>query len=312
MKKGLDIKMKNIPCKDGFIYSSMYRHRIKLLCYLLTVVVVFVMYFMAFKPYVLNVLCGSVPLDEQRFFKEAEMISIPSDASLGRNDAVTIRNYSLKSTSYWQDETYEFDVKLSDVYKTPITYTTRNTSDNFSEEASDEILSAVLYSAKINGVHTLVLAYPHQELADGITVTGIFTGFPLVVTADLAGCGEFAGQECYKYMLDIRGIEMESERFDIMVCAILLLLALYMTVKLVIYFVNPYLTPTYRGLDKYGDIGTVAEDVEAQLKEAGITKISKRNPAITEDWIVSEDSFKLKITKNHAKPQDSSRYGSKL
>ena len=54
------------------------------------------------------------------------------------------------------------------------------------------------------------------------------------------------------------------------------------------------------------------QDIEAQLKVKGISKIKGRTPYLTDDWIVSEDSFKLKILRNHAKPQDNSRYGSKF
>ena len=105
---------------------------------------------------------------------------------------------------------------------------------------------------------------------------------------------------------------MENEGFDLVVCIILLAIILFLSVKIVIQYINPLSTPTYRNLEKYGDLKSICEDVEAQLKEAGITRVKKKRSAITPDWIVSEEPFKLKVAKNHAKPQDSSRYGSKL
>lgn len=303
--------MKNIPCKDGFIYSSMKKHYIKLLCYIVFLFLVLVTYYFGFKPYISNVFFGSVPLDETRFSDDAQMINISSGIETNRNDNLIIKNYSLKTTSYWQDDKYEFDVVLSDVKKTGITYTTRNTSDTF-EEGSDEYLSAILYSAEINGIHTLILAYPHQEITNGSTVTGIFTEFPLVVKADLSSYGTYEDKECFMYMLDTRGVEMESESFDVLFVLVLGLIVLYLLIKFIIYSINPYFTPTYRALDKYGDINSVVEDIEAQLKEAGVTRIKGRKSIYTKDWIVSEDTFKLKVAKNHAKPQDNSRYGSKF
>ena len=105
---------------------------------------------------------------------------------------------------------------------------------------------------------------------------------------------------------------MENEGFDIIVCIILLCIFIFLTVKVIIQFVKPLSTPTYRCLSKFGDIKTISDDVEDQLKKEGITSVKKKQPAVTTDWILTEEPFKLKIAKNHAKPQDSSRYGSRL
>ncbi len=304
--------MKSVPHKDGVIYKGMHSHRLKKIRSIIILFIVLVLYFVSCKPYITNVLFGSVPLDMQRFKSEAELVSLKDDTAQDKKVPLAINSKVIKNNSYWQDGKYEFDISLSDVEKTPITYTTKNTDASFSEGSSEEVKSAVLYTAKINGVDTLVLAYPHDELKDGSKVTGIFAELPPVVKKDLCTIGNYAQSEVYKYMLDTRGIRMESEDFDITVFTALLLAILFLIVQLSLYFINPYLTPTYRGLEKYGEITSVIEDVEAQLKEKDITKVTKKQPAYTEDWIVSEDVFKLKVAKNHAKPQDSSRYGSKL
>lgn len=296
--------------KSGFVYHSMNYHRKKSLCTLLFIVLVFSLYFSAFGPYITNVLTGSVSLDSEKFADDAAFVMSSDGAMSQENVSPVIRNYSLKTMSYWQGDKYEFDVKLGEAQKTPVRYTTKNTDDSFVDGESKEYESAILYRADINGVITYILAYPHQELAAGSTVTGIFTEIPPIISNDIATLGETSFY-C-KYMLDTRGIEMESERFDVMISAVLLALIIYLFVRLVVFYVNPYLTPTYRSLDKYGDVDSVIVDIEAELAEAGVKKISKKNPVYTTNWILSEDSFKLKILRNHAKPQDNSRYGSKL
>ena len=87
---------------------------------------------------------------------------------------------------------------------------------------------------------------------------------------------------------------------------------MFLVFKVVIQYINPLSTPTYRNLEKYGDIKTISDDVEDQLAKLGVTNIKKKKPVVTDDWIISEEPFKLKIAKNHAKPQDNSRYGSKF
>lgn len=304
--------MKSVPVKDGLIYKGMNHHRHLKIRSIFILIVILALYFVSCKPYITNVLCGSVPLDTVRFEADAQTVVL-SDGNIGSDKVNPVINSKvIRNNSYWQDDKYEFDITLENVDKTPITYTTRNTDSTFTEGTSDEVTSAVLYTADIGGVRTLVLSYPHDELKDGSVVTGTFADIPPVVKKDICAIGNYAGSEVYEFMLDTRGIRMESEDFDILVFMVLMLAILFLIVQLCLYYINPYLTPTYRGLEKYGEITSVIEDIEAQLSEKGITKITQKKPAYTEDWIVSEDVFKLKVSKNHAKPQDSSRYGSKL
>ena len=300
--------MKNILCKDGIVYKSMNRHRIKLLIRIAVILVIFALYFSTCKPYVLNVIMGSSAFDAQRYSADIAMVA-PDE--LKDDGSLVIKNYSLKPTSYWQDGKYEFDVVPGAVEETGITYTTKYTRESHSEADGEGILSAVLTCADINGVNTLILSYPHQEVKQGTVIPGIFTEIPAIIKQDLIS-SDMADEKISPYMLDARGIEMEAERFDMTLCSALLILALYLLVKAIIYYINPLLTPTYRSIDKYGDVNSVVADVENQLKNSQVQKIPKKEAVYTEDWIVSEDSFKLKIVKNHAKPQDNSRYGSKF
>ena len=304
--------MKNIPCKDGFIYNAMNRHRIKHIIRTALVFAVLFLYAFSNRAYIGNVLFGSSNLDSERFAKEVSKIEINKELAAKSDGSRIIRSYAVKSGSYWQDQKYEFDVELSEAHKLPISYTTHNTGNNYDETDSEAVLSANLYRGKIEGVNVIVLAYPHQEIKDGTKLTGIFAEMPNIIRTDISLLGSLEGESFCEYIFDTRGLEMGSEKFDIMLSGALLLFLLYLLIKLAIYFINPYLTPTYKSLGHYGDLETVIRDIENQLKIAGINKITRKKPAVTDDWIVSQDSFKLKIVKNHAKTQDSSRYGSRL
>ncbi len=302
--------MKEISHKYGFMYNSMKKFRTKLAFYCVGAFVIFAVYFLLCRPYIMNVLTDPSELDTAKFKNDAELVDI-ADEVMEKNETRTIRTYALKNTSYWQGDEYEFELELTRAKKTPISYTNMNTSDNY-KTSDDETISAELYDAECSGVKFLVLAYPHQELTDGSKAVGIFTEIPNIIKKNFAELNSQNTADYYKYMLDIRGIEMESERFDIILSGALLLLALFLLIKLIVYYINPLLTPTYREADKYGNMDNVIDDIEYQLKEKGIEKITKNNPAVTEDWILTKAGFKYKIEKNYTKPQDSSRYGSKL
>ena len=294
--------------KDGFVYKSMNKHRIKLMIYIIIIAFFLVLYFMLFKPYITNFFVGPSPLNEDKFLNDYESVVFTEDDVINEDDDTTIKTYTLKGKSYWQQDSYEFKIKFSDVKKTDINYTLKNTSDKFDENEKD-VLSACLYSAKIKDRDVFVIAYPHTNLTK--IASGIFTEFPDVIKSDIYMGGNF-NTEHYKYIFDVRGIEMEGERFDITLFIILSLILLFLFIKLIIYLINPYLTPTYREFSKYGDTESVIEDVEYQLKSAVKTKDKKAVRYITEDWIVYDDVFKLKLNKNHLKNPDNTRYGSKL
>ena len=315
-KKFLLIKeedvMKNIPFKDGFIYNAMKRHRIKHIIRTALVFAILFLYVFFNRAYIGNVLFGSSQLDSERFVNEVSKIEINKELAAKSDGSHIIRSYAVKSGSYWQDQKYEFDVSFTDVYKLPITYTTRNTGTNYDETDSKAMLSANLYRGTTEGINVLVLAYPHQEIKDGEAISGIFTEMSNIIRTDAALLGSLEGESFCEFIFDTRGLEMGSEKFDITLSGALLLFLIYLLIKMAIYFINPYLTPTYKSLAHYGDLETVVRDIENQLTIAGVDKITRKKPAVTDDWIVSQDSFKLKIVKNHAKAQDSSRYGSRL
>ncbi len=288
--------MKNVPCRDGIIYRYAKKYRRRRLITVVILICLLCAYAFSCRAYLSNAIFGSQTLDEERFEKEVQTRELGEEFELHRSEPQTIDAYALKAHSYWQDSDYEFDVKLKNPVRTDIVYTTANT-DASADDRSME--SAVVYAAFVGSVRTLVLAYPHHDLKDGDTVCGVFTGIPRIIEHDIAKSPEFdAESKICAYMLDIRGISMESQFADIVFCTLMLMLILYLAIRLIFQYVNPLLCPTYRSIDKYGDIGDIVENIESQL--AGRVKNNKiKEKTVTENWIVSEDTFKLKIVKNH-------------
>lgn len=278
------------------VYKSMKKHRLKFLVTEILLVILLISYFCASYEYISNIFTGGVAFDEARFAKEAETIEVGEPFELHRNDNVSINDYALRPDSYWQDNRYEFALDLRCAKKLAISYSNQTTLSG-SDETYDEI-SSNLYVADIGGIKTLVLAYPHQNLAHIESIDGIFTAIPLIVAHDVAASGAFKPtDEICKYMIDTRGIEMESERFDLIFCAVLFGIIIYLAAKLALQFADYHFTPTYRQLAKYGPIDEIEAQVDAELADAR----KEKKQLVTASWIVSEDTFKLKIVKNHMK-----------
>ena len=288
--------MRKKETPKGTVYKSMKKHRLKFLVTEILLVAVLISYFCASYEYISNIFTGGVAFDEARFAKEAETIEVGETFELHRNDNVSINDYALRPDSYWQGNHYEFALNLTHAQKLGISYKNQTTLSG-SDETYDEI-SSNLYVADIGGIKTLVLAYPHQNLAHIESIDGIFTAIPFIVAHDVAASGAFKPtDEICKYMIDTRGIEMESERFDLIFCAVLFGIIIYLAAKLALQFADYHFPPTYRQLAKYGPIDEIEVWVDAELADAR----KEKKQLVTASWIVSEDTFKLKIVKNHMK-----------
>ena len=115
--------------------------------------------------------------------------------------------------------------------------------------------------------------------------------------AELAKSLGEGGMELCPYMLDIRGIEMSSEFSDTLMWTVFLIILLILLVKLAIYYIRPDKHPMFTQLDKYGDIYAVAEDIEKELKSPEAQYYKKE--IYTPGWILTGQTFKYKIGKNH-------------
>ncbi|MBQ4528121.1 MAG: hypothetical protein II998_08610 [Clostridia bacterium] len=287
------MKEKNVS-KD-IISIYMKKYRIKFVVIELILIAVLILYFLWCKPYIINYFQGAVDFDAESFRLEAGTVQVSQEVEIHRNDDTTIPSYSVRAWSYWQDDKYEFHIPVTDVEKTDIQYT--NSVTQTGTKGTKKQVSSVVYTADIEGKKVVLLAYPHHVLSDGDVVDGIFTRIPLIVKHDIANSEFFEpGEEICEYMLDIRGLEMESEWIDVVFCAVLGIIIIYLAIKLVRQFSDYTRTPIYRQLDKYDDCLKIEKWISEEL-EAGYKIEDKK--IITENWIISKDVFKLKIVKNH-------------
>ncbi len=276
------------------VHKAMKHYRRKFLIVELVLIAVFVCFLAYSFAYISNIFVGAVPLDEERFSLSTKETVVGEPFDLHRRDAANIPDFALKGNSYWQGNSYEFTVQLTDVKNTGISYT--NFTTGTGSEAVKDKTSAVLFLARIGNKNTLVLAYPHEDLTKPVKVSGIFTSIPLIVKHDVAKSNAFLPDDVVcEYMLDTRGLEMESETFDLVFCLMLSLIIMYLGIKLIMQYRNYRLTPTYRQLEKYGDPDMIARDVDEEL--SGIQWIGKE--CATGGWIISKKPFMLKIIKNY-------------
>ena len=68
-----------------------------------------------------------------------------------------------------------------------------------------------------------------------------------------------------EYVIYLRNSEMGAESSDVLFFWLFVILMLFLWVKLIIYYINPKLTPTFRQLVKYGDIMEVAQKVDLEV-----------------------------------------------
>lgn len=276
------------------VYEAMKHYRRKLLIIEAVLIAVFVCYFASSFAYVSNIFVGAVPFDEEKFSLSAKDTTVGEPFDLHRRDATNIPDFALKDSSHWQGKNYEFIVPLKAAKNTGIAYVNATTGTG-SDKNQDDI-SAVLYVAKIGNKDTLVLAYPHQDLTKQSYVNGIFTSIPLIVKHDVAKSKGFSAEDVIcEYMLDTRGLEMESETFDLTFLIVLFLIILYLGIKLIMYYKNHCLTPTYSQLEKYGEPDEVAKMVDDELR--GIQWM--KDECATGHWIISKKPFMLKIIRNY-------------
>ncbi len=281
---------------DSFIYNSMKKYRMKFLLILIILLVLWVTYVIANGPYILNRYIDHPYLSETHFSQNTKAIKIPEPFELHRNDDLSIKDYALKDMSYWKGNSYEFKVPLSAV--TSIDSDITNETTGTGNAATKKEVSAMLWMAKIGDKNVVILTYPNFDPQKDKEVTGIFTEIPHIINYQLANAfSEDPDFEICEYMLDTRGVEMESEGFDIVFSFVTLLILIYLSVKLSIQFADYHKTPTYKQLEKYGDGDEVAKLIEKELSNA---KVSGKQ-YISENWIITPDTFKLKIVRNHIK-----------
>lgn len=279
----------------SYIYTEMKRYRRKFLITVIILFVLWIIYFTANSPYIFNRIFDHEKLDVSHFSKSTQNVKVGEPFELHRNDDLGIRDYALKNSSYWKEDKYEFVVPLSSLEPLDINITNKTTGTG--EESTKGVVSAKAWLADIGDKEVLVITYPDFDPQKTKEATGIFTQIPHILKYHLALSFNDPQQEICEYMLDTRGIEMESESFDIVFSAVLLGIIIFLAIKLLRQYSNHLLTPTYKQLVKYGEEEKVVLLVEKELDNARY----ENKKYFCENWIVSRDTFGLKIVRNHIK-----------
>lgn len=281
--------------KDSVLYKAMARYRIKFLIINLVLTVMLISYTVAKLPYLKTAWFGETPLKTERFLKETKTITVDRKIELGRKDRRNPDGSYLKKSSYWQDDKYLFELSLENLQKTDVSY---EGTVSINEEETKIKTIYELYVAQIGGRNVAVLAFSGQEVKEKMTGCIVHMQKPV-----LAGISELIDEkgelELSEYIIDVRGLEMEAESSDHLFFWIYLAALLLLYIKLLVYFVNPLRTPTYRQLYKYGKTEDIADEIDRQAKLPSARRNGK--DLVLEDFILTKSTMKLAVTKNHTK-----------
>lgn len=289
----------NPELKKGILYRDVMKNRRKFLIILIVLIALFVRYTVAIMPLLQKLATGPSEFSAENFAAEtgfAERIpESDDDDELFAIQNEKIYGYAVSELTYRQGTKYYFRVPISGVEPSGLEFTmSGEIVGEYTDTDSDPVAVRVWY-IDIGGKKTAVLAADRTELENGKAVSGIFVKMPTVISDALFDAGLPEGAIC-DYMLDVRGIRMDSEFSDSLIWVLFLLALIYLVFRLGLYYVNPLHHPTYRQLGKYGDVAEIAADVEYQLAN-GITEREKGR-VYTHDWIVADAQFRKIIEKN--------------
>lgn len=276
--------------KEGFIYNSMKKYRRKFTVCMIVATALMIAFVIWRFPYIKTEFLGAKQLDVNKFLNDTSTFTIDETISLDRHDTKSPEAYYYKEMTYWQGNTFFFKINTENVKDTNITYTSKVkiSSNNFYEYES-----AHIFLAEINGRKTAVIALPNQKI--GKTIEGHLVTAPKAVIADLSN--KYQNLTLSEYFIDCRGIDVGTESSDNTILKIWFVILAVLYIKLALYYANPYLTPTYRKLKRYGKPDIVASEIEEQLKSE--TSYTKSKKIYTDDYILSKETFKIKVIKNH-------------
>ncbi len=277
--------------KDKFLYKEMIHYRRKYLVINIAVTLLFVIFTILKFPYIKTGFAGESPLDMNRFSSETGTFVIDELIELGRKDEKTPQNACFRSESYWQGNNYLFEIKADSVKDTGKVFTQTVANGT---SGSEEVAVYRIYLAEAGGKKVAVLASAREKVTENMT--GYVTKMSKPVKARLSETLKAdESLEVCEYIFDIRGVEMDVARTDFATFWMYIALLAFLWIKLAIQYKDPKTTPTYRQLIKYGDIETVAEDVNTQFESAR----REKKQILLEDYILERDTFKMKIVRNH-------------
>ncbi len=287
----------NPELKKGILYGNVVKSRRKFLVILILLIALFVRYTVAVMPILQKIAAGPGALDGSAFAAETGF-AVRGQETDGEDTFEIINDkiygYAVSELTYRQGTRYYFRVPANGVEMSGLAFTMGGEQVTAETDTAADPVAVRVWYIDIGGKKTAVLA-PDGQLENGKAVSGIFVRMPTVISDALFDGGLPEGAIC-DYMLDVRGIRMDSEFSDTLMWVVFMALLIYLSIRLTSYYVNPLRHPTYRQLGKYGDAAEIAADVEYQLAH-GVTEREKGR-VCTHDWIVSDSQFRKIIEKN--------------
>lgn len=278
--------------KESVLYKAMEKYRRKFLLYNVIVLVLLILFTVWRYPYIRTEISGSTPLDMERYLSETGTFDIDELIELTRHEPKQPEQYYYKDITYWQDNRYLFDIKATNVRRTDIVFTSTYTAGN----EKYEYVTAEIWYAEAGGRTFAVIANPDTKYKEKLT--GYLVEPSRAITSQISqkvGNGEKITLS--DYFIDCRGTEMGTAASDWMIVKITAAVLLYLFLKLLLYYLKPQLTPTYRQLQRYGDIENIADEVNRQAESDEAYIEDKK--LVTPDFILSDDTFKKKVVRNH-------------
>ncbi|MBQ7900450.1 MAG: hypothetical protein IJ365_00620 [Clostridia bacterium] len=284
--------------KNGFLYKSMVKYRLKFTVVFVLYVIVFAMFTASCADYLAKRAFGASALDVEAFAAECGTMTLDGGYTFDKDSPdAKIFGFAVKEQSYLQDDKYFFEVPVDDVIAADVAYTAGGVPVTPEVDTTADRVAIKVDYAVIGGVQVPVLMLPEQNILPDTTLEGIFVQSSPLILAELAKkCGDTSVEIC-PYTLDIRGIEMGSEYSDTLLWVVMLAILIFLLIKLIIYHAKPHKHPIFAQLDKYGDVFALANDIEQELKSDKTTFYKKE--IYTPEWILTKQSFKYRIGKNH-------------
>ena len=284
--------------KNGFLYKNMAKYRLKLTAIVVIFAMIFGWFSVSCAKYLTKRAFGSSPIDVNAFSAECKTMVLDANYTYDKNSPeAKIFGYAIESRTYMQGNKYYFNVPVGDVIDTDVAFTISGAVLTPEVDTESDKVAVIVKYATVGDVCVPLLMLPDQKLASGDAVDGVFVEASPLILEQLAKQDAAIPRRISTYMLDLRGIEMGSEFSDTLLWLIMLAILLYLVVKLAIYYIKPVRHPMFAQLDKYGDIYAIAEDIEHQLK-SDATQFYKKE-IYTEEWLLTKQSFKYRIGKNH-------------
>lgn len=279
--------------KDGFIYKEMKHYRRKYLVINIICTLLYLAFAIGRFPYIRTQLTGATPLDTERFAEETGTVVIDEVIELGRRESKTPDIACFKAKSYWQDNRYYYTADISDIADTGKGFTAKVSTQTGTVQ-EEEVYR--VYVANIGDRAVAILA--NSRWVPSRRVSGYMAALSRPVMAKISETlTEGSSLEIGNYMLDIRGVDMDTANADFAYFWIFMIILIFLWAKLIVHYIKPCLTPTYRQLLKYGDACAVEEDINTQLKKESMYR--EKGKIVLEDYILCRGTFKHEVKRNH-------------